>query len=268
MKRTTIRHIGDKYRQGERLAMLTAYDATFARLVDDAGVDMILVGDSLGMVVQGHETTIPVKLEDVIYHTACVVRGTKQALVIADLPFMSYQASGTQAMLAAGRAMKEGGAHAVKLEGGLEMAETTRLMTQAGIPVMAHIGLRPQRFHQMGGYKLQGRTEEEAAGLVREARAFEDAGAFSIVLEGVAVETAREITQAVAIPTIGIGCGPHCSGQVLVIYDLLGLNPDFRPSFVKVYTDGYKGITDAAKRYVDEVRSGCFPTEEHGFRRG
>jgi 3-methyl-2-oxobutanoate hydroxymethyltransferase len=239
MKRTTIKHIGEKYRQGERLAMLTAYDATFARLVDDAGVDMILVGDSLGMVVQGHETTIPVTLGDVIYHTACVARGTRQALVIADLPFMSYQASGTQ-----------------------------RLMTQAGIPVMAHIGLKPQRFHQMGGYKIQGRTEEEAAGLVREARAFEEAGAFSIVLEGVAVETAREITEAIKIPTIGIGCGPDCSGQVLVIYDLLGLNPDFRPSFVKVYADGYGSITDAAKRYVDDVRSGTFPTAEHGFRRG
>jgi 3-methyl-2-oxobutanoate hydroxymethyltransferase len=268
MKRTTIKHIGDKYRQGERLAMLTAYDATFARLVDDAGVDMILVGDSLGMVVQGHETTIPVTLGDVIYHTACVARGTKQALVIADLPFMSYQASGTQAMLAAGRAMKEGGAHAVKLEGGLEMARTAHLMTQAGIPVMAHIGLKPQRFHQMGGYKIQGKTESEAEALVTEAKAFEEAGAFSIVLEGVAVETAREITEAVGIPTIGIGCGPDCSGQVLVIYDLLGLNPDFRPSFVKVYADGYGSITDAAKRYVDEVRSGTFPTAEHGFRRG
>jgi 3-methyl-2-oxobutanoate hydroxymethyltransferase len=267
MKRTTIKHIGDKYRQGERLAMLTAYDATFARLVDDAGVDMILVGDSLGMVVQGHETTIPVTLDDVIYHTSCVVRGTKQALVVADLPFMSYQASGTQAMLAAGRAIKEGGAHAVKIEGGLEMARTAGLMTQAGIPVMAHIGLKPQRFHQMGGYRIQGRTEREAKDLIAEAKAFEEVGAFSIVLEGVAVETAREITDAVGIPTIGIGCGPHCSGQVLVIYDLLGLNPDFKPSFVKVYADGYNSITDAARRYVDEVRTGTFPTEQYGFRR-
>jgi len=267
MKRTTIRNIGEKYRRGERLAVLTAYDSTFARLVDDAGVDMILVGDSLGMVVQGHETTLPVTLGDVIYHTACVVRGTKNALVIADLPFMSYQASGTQAMLAAGRAMKEGGAHAVKLEGGLEMAKTVRLMTEAGIPVMAHIGLRPQRFHQMGGYRIHGRTEDEAARLAREAQAFEQAGAFSIVLEGIAMETAREITEAVAIPTIGIGCGPHCSGQVLVIYDLLGLNPDFRPSFVKVYADGYGHVTEAARRYVEEVRQGAFPTSEYGFPR-
>jgi 3-methyl-2-oxobutanoate hydroxymethyltransferase len=268
MARTTIKHIATKYRSGEKLAMLTAYDATFARLVDDVGVDMILVGDSLGMVVQGHETTIPVTLDDVIYHTSCVVRGTKQSLVVADLPFMSYQASGTQAMLAAGRAMKEGGAHAVKIEGGLEMTETAGLMTQAGIPVMAHIGLRPQRFHQMGGYRIQGRTEGEAKDLIAEAKAFEEAGAFSIVLEGIAVETAREITDAVNIPTIGIGCGPYCSGQVLVIYDLLGLNPDFRPSFVKVYADGYRDITDAARRYVDEVRTGTFPTVDHGFRRG
>lgn len=268
MKRVTIEQIRDKRRSGERLAMLTAYDATFARLVDDAGVDMILVGDSLGMVVQGHETTIPVTLEDVIYHTGCVARGTRRAMVIADLPFMSYQASRTQALLAAGRAMKDGRAHAVKLEGGMEMAETAHIMTAAGIPVMAHIGLRPQRFHQMGGYKIQGKTEREALELVTEAKAFEDAGSFSIVLEGIAIETAREITSAVSIPTIGIGCGPHCSGQVLVIYDLLGLNPDFNPSFVKVYADGYKGITDAAKRYVDDVRQGSFPTEEHGFRRG
>jgi len=268
MKRVTIEQIRDKHRRGERLAMLTAYDATFARLVDDSGVDMILVGDSLGMVVQGHDTTIPVTLDDVIYHTACVARGTRRAMVIADLPFMSYQASRTQAMLAAGRAMKDGCAGAVKIEGGTEMAETVRLMTAAGIPVMGHIGLRPQRYHQMGGYKIQGRTEAEARQLVSEARALEEAGAFSIVLEGVAIETAREITSSVNIPTIGIGCGPHCSGQVLVIYDLLGLNPDFRPSFLKVYADGYKGVTEAARRYVEEVRQGSFPTEEHGFRRG
>ena len=268
MKRITIEQIREKRRRGERLAMLTAYDATFARLVDDAGVDMILVGDSLGMVVQGHETTIPVTLADVIYHTACVARGTRRAMVIADLPFMSYQASKTQAMLAAGRAMKDGAAQAVKIEGGMEMVETARLMVAAGIPVMAHIGLKPQRFHQMGGYRIQGRTEAEAKDLVAEAKAFEEAGAFSIVLEGVAVETAREITSSVKIPTIGIGCGPHCSGQVLVVYDLLGLNPDFRPTFVKVYADGYKGITAAARRYVEEVREGTFPTEEHGFRRG
>lgn len=267
MARMTIRKIREKHRRGERLSMLTAYDATFARLLDGAGVDMLLVGDTLGVVIQGHETTIPVTLSDVIYHTRCVARGAERALVIADLPFMSYQASATQALLAAGRALKEGEASAVKLEGGMEMVETVRLMVAAGIPVVAHIGLRPQRIHQMSGYVAHGRTAEQAAELVAEARAFEDAGAFALVLEGVAIETAREITEAVAIPTIGIGSGPHCSGQVLVIYDLLGFNPSFRPSFLKVYADGSEFVTKAVKAYIDDVKAGAFPTEEHGVHR-
>ncbi|MFH1829265.1 MAG: 3-methyl-2-oxobutanoate hydroxymethyltransferase [Pseudomonadota bacterium] len=267
MKQITITQISEKHRKGEKLTMLTAYDSTFAAVLDNAGVDMILVGDSLGMVVQGHASTIPVTLDEVIYHTRCVSRGTNRALVVADLPFMSYQASKTQAMLAAGRAMKEGCASAVKIEGGLEMVESARLMTAAGIPVMAHIGLKPQRIHQMGGYKIQGKTKEQSAQLVEEAKAFEQAGAFSLVLEGIAMETAREITEACNIPTIGIGCGPHCSGQVLVIYDMLGLNPAFSPSFVKVYADGHKMITNAIKNYIDEVKSGVFPTEEYGHYR-
>jgi len=267
MARITIKKIADKYGVGEKLTMLTAYDSTFARMVDDGGMDMILVGDSLGMVVKGQETTLPVTLDDIIYHTRCVSRGSRNALVIADLPFMSYQASQTQAMLAAGRAMKEGNAGAVKLEGGLEMTETARLMVEAGIPVVAHIGLRPQRVHQMSGYRIQGKTEDDAEQLIEEARAFEKAGAFAIVLEGIAVETAKEITEAVSIPTIGIGCGPHCSGQVLVVYDLLGFNPDFVPSFVKSYAGGYSVITDAIRNYAEEVKAGTFPTEEHGYKR-
>ncbi|MFH0799130.1 MAG: 3-methyl-2-oxobutanoate hydroxymethyltransferase [Pseudomonadota bacterium] len=267
MNKITIPDMLGRYRKGEKLAMLTAYDATLGRLIDEAGVDMVLVGDSLGNVIQGRDTTLPVTLDEVIYHTACVSRGVKNALVIADLPFMSYQASRAQAMLAAGRAMKEGMAHAVKLEGGLEMAEAVSLMVAAGIPVMAHIGLRPQRVHQMGGYKIQGRTEEDAKSLVAEALAFEKSGAFSIVLEGVAIETARDITEAISIPTIGIGSGPHCSGQVLVIYDMLGLNPSMCPRFLKVYADGHKIVTGAVRTYIDEVRSGKFPTEEHGFYR-
>ena len=267
MKRITIPGILEKHRRGEKLAMVTAYDATFARLVDEAGVEMILVGDSLGMVIQGHATTIPVTLDDIVYHTRCASRGSQRALVVADLPFMSYQASRTQAMLAAGRAMKEGCAGAVKLEGGLEMAETAALMAAAGIPVMAHIGLRPQRVHAMGGYKIQGKSAAAAAELVAEARAFEQAGAFALVLEGVAIETAREITEAVAIPTIGIASGPHCSGQVLVIYDLLGMNPDFTPTFLKTYADGHGIVTDAVKRYVAEVKKGTFPAAQHGFHR-
>ncbi len=267
MVKIKITDIAKKYKHGERLTMLTAYDATMARLVDEAGIDMILVGDSLGMVVQGHDSTIPVTLDEVIYHTRCAARGAARALVVADLPFMSYQASATQALLAAGRAMKEGTAGAVKIEGGLEMTRTVSLMTAAGIPVMAHIGLRPQRVHQMGGYKIQGKTAGDAAQLVEEARAFEEAGAFSLVLEGIAIETAREITEAVGIPTIGIGCGPHCSGQVLVIYDLIGLNPTFSPKFLRTYADGHGMITNAVRSYIDDVRAGKFPTCEHGFHR-
>lgn len=267
MKRLTAPKILEKHARGEKLSMVTAYDSTFARLVDEAGVDMILVGDSLGMVIQGHDTTIPVKLDEVIYHSACVARGSRCALVVADLPFMSYQCSKTQAMLAAGRAMKEGLAGAVKLEGGMEMVETARLMAAVGIPVIAHIGLKPQSYHTMGGYKIQGKNRGDADRLVEEALAFEKAGAFALVLEGVAIETSAEITGAVSIPTIGISSGPHCSGQVLVIYDLLGMNPDFKPAFLKTYADGHKLITSAIEKYVGEVKSGKFPAESHGFHR-
>jgi len=267
MKRLTVPKILEKHSRGEKIAMLTAYDSTFARLVDEAGVDMILVGDSLGMVVQGHDTTIPVELEDVIYHTSCVARGSRSALVVADLPFMSYQCSRSQALLASGLALKEGMAGAVKLEGGLEMAETTSLIVAAGIPVMAHIGLKPQSYHTMGGYRIQGKSRDEANRLLSEARAFEEAGAFALVLEGVAMETAADITRAVSIPTIGISSGPHCSGQVLVVYDMLGMNPGFKPSFLKTYADGHKLITSAVEKYVDEVRRGIFPSEAHGFHR-
>ncbi len=267
MKPVTISTIQKMTDAGERLTMVTAYDATFARLVDEAGIDAILVGDSLGMVVQGHDTTLPVRLEDVIYHTACVSRATKRALVIADLPFLSYQITRAQAVLNAGRAIKEGGAKAVKLEGGMEMVDVVRSLTEVGIPVMAHLGLKPQSVHQLGGYKIQGRSAEDAAQIVEEARAMEKAGAFSIVLEGVVMETAEEVTEAVRIPTVGIAAGPHCDGQVLVIYDLLGMNPDFNPKFLKKYMDGYGLISDALKRYIADVRDGAFPTEDHGFHR-
>ena len=251
----------------EKIAMLTAYDYPFAQIADAAGVDIILVGDSLCTVVQGRKNTIPVTMEQMIYHTEMVVRATQSAMVVFDLPFMSYQASATQALLAAGRALKEGAAGAIKLEGGPEMVETVRLMVAAGIPVIAHIGLRPQRVHQMGGYVSQGRTSSQAAELIKEARAFEEAGAFALLLEGVAIETAREVTAAVKIPTIGIGSGPHCSGQVLVIYDLLGFNPAFRPSFLKVYADGGDVVTKAVKAYIEDVKGGAFPTEGHGVHR-
>ncbi len=245
--------------------MLTAYDATFAKILDESQIDMILVGDSLGMVVQGHETTIPVTLDEIIYHTKCVSRGTKSALVIADLPFMSYQASRTQAMLAAGRILREGNADAVKLEGGMEMVDTVRLMTAAGIPVIAHIGLKPQTIRMMGNYRIHGKNNEEAEALLAEASAFENAGAFMLLLEGVATETAADITSRVSIPTIGISSGPHCSGQVLVIYDLLGFDPSFHPKYLKVYADGKSFISDAVTKYASEVKTGKFPSEEHSF---
>lgn len=267
MKNISIPRILEKYHKGEKLTCLTAYDATIGRLVDESGIDIILVGDSLGMVIQGHANTLPVRLDDVIYHTQCVSRGVSNALVVADLPFMSYQASRTQALLAAGRALKEGSASAVKLEGGLEMSETVNLMVAAGIPVMAHIGLKPQRVNQMGGYKIQGKTKDEARLLIEEARAFESAGVFSIVLEGIAIETAKEITDAISIPTIGISSGPDCSGQVLVIYDMLGLNPNFKPKFLKTYADGHGIVTSAVKKFIEEVKNGKFPSEKHGFHR-
>lgn len=263
----TVPTLIEKYRKGERLTMITAYDATVARLVDAAGVDMILVGDSLGMVIQGHENTLPVTFDELIYHTRCVSRGAKNALIVADLPFMSYQASETKALLAAGRALKEGSAQAVKLEGGIEMVDSVARMTAAGIPVIAHIGLKPQNINIMGGYKVHGKTAAEAASLVAEARAFEKAGAFAILLECVAMETTKDVTAAVGIPTIGISAGPHCSGQVLVIYDMLGLNPEFQPKFLKVYVDGYSFMTGAVREYIDDVHSGKFPLEKHSFHR-
>jgi 3-methyl-2-oxobutanoate hydroxymethyltransferase len=267
IKKKTVPSLLKKYSAGKKLTMITAYDATFARISDDADIDMILVGDSLGMVVQGHDTTLPVTLEDIIYHTRCVSRGSKHSLVIADLPFLSYQASISQAILASGRAIKDGRAGAVKLEGGLEMVETVSQIHATGIPVMAHIGLRPQSVHRMGGYKIQGKDVDGTKLLLDEAKAFEEAGAFAIVVEGVTVETSKEITESVSIPTIGIASGPYCSGQVLVGYDLLGLNPNFNPNFLKKYANGYDIALNAIESFIDEVNDGTFPTVGHGLKR-
>jgi len=261
----TLPQLIKKYKNGDRLTMITAYDATFAKIAHDAGIDMILVGDSLGMVVQGRNDTISVTLDDIIYHTRCVSRGASNAFIIADLPFMSYQTSQTRAMLAAGKAMKEGRANAVKIEGGLEMADTVNLMSASGIPVIAHIGLRPQTVNTTGGYKIQGKTKDEAKLLMNEAIEFERAGASIILIEGVAMETTRDITNALSIPTIGIASGAHCSGQVLVIYDLLGFNPSFKPKFLKTYTNGYEMATNAIKKYIEEVSSGNFPDDLQSF---
>ncbi|MBX9622812.1 MAG: 3-methyl-2-oxobutanoate hydroxymethyltransferase [Gemmataceae bacterium] len=245
-----------------RLAVVTAYDYTAARLVDEAGVDAVLVGDSVGMVVQGHPTSLPVTLRDMIYHTRCVVRGVKRALVVTDLPFLSYQVSPRQAVKSAGRLVKEGGAHAVKLEGGERMAAAVRAVVDAGIPVMGHVGLTPQSVHQMGGFKVQ----READRLIADAKAVEAAGAFSIVVEGVPAEVGAAVTAAVGVPTIGIGAGPGCDGQVLVYHDLLGLFQDFAPKFVKRYADLGPQVTAAVGAYCREVRAGTFPGPEHSFR--
>ena len=248
--------------RGTKLAVVTAYDYTSARLADEAGVDAILVGDSLGMVVQGHPNSLPVTLGQVAYHTRCAARGVRRALVVADLPFLSYQVSPRQAVRNAGRLIKEAGAHAVKLEGGARMADTVRAVVAAGIPVMGHVGLTPQSVHLLGGFKVQ----RDAAQLLADAKAVEEAGAFALVVESVPAEVGAKVTQAVSIPTIGIGAGPGCDGQVLVFHDMLGLFTDFTPKFVKRYADLGSQVRSAVEAYCREVRDGTFPATEHSFR--
>jgi len=245
--------------------MVTAYDATFARLFDDAGMDVLLVGDSLGMVVQGLDSTLPVTVDEVIYHCRAVARGTRRAHLVGDMPFLSWQLSAEQALTNAGRFLSEGGAQSVKLEGGVDAAPTIERIVHAGIPVMAHVGLTPQSVHAMGGFRVQGKTEGAAARVLADAKAVAEAGAYSLVLEGIPTDLAKRITDEIDIPTIGIGAGPHCDGQVLVCYDLLGLTRDMKPKFVKRYAEFFEEGVAAARRYGDEVRAGTFPGEEHGF---
>lgn len=245
-----------------KLVVVTAYDYTSAYWCDAAGVDAILVGDSLGMVVQGQPTALPVTLAQMIYHTRCAARGTRRALLIADLPFLSYQASPACAVRSAGRLLKYGSAHAVKLEGGVRMAAMIRACVQAGIPVMGHIGLTPQAVHQLGGFRVQRDREQ----LLADAAAVVEAGAFALVLESVPADLAAEITAAVPIPTIGIGAGPDCDGQVLVFHDLLGLYPDFQPRFVKRYAELGDAIRNAVESFCREVRNGDFPASQHCYR--
>jgi 3-methyl-2-oxobutanoate hydroxymethyltransferase len=251
--------------RGDKIAMVTAYDATFARMFDAAGVDAMLVGDSLGMVIQGGTSTLPVTVEEICYHGRAVVRGTQRAHVIGDMPFMSYQAGAEQALANAGRMMKEGGFESVKLEGGREIADVVHRMVRMGIPVLGHVGLLPQRVHAMGGFKVQGRTTDAAEGILEDAIAIADAGAYALVIEGVPAPLAERITHAVEIPTIGIGAGAGCDGQILVGYDLLGLNDTLRPKFVKRFDEFFKRGIDATKSYIDEVRGGVFPGVEHSF---
>lgn len=247
-----------------KITMLTAYDAMFARLVDEGGADVILVGDSLGMVVQGHKNTLPVTVEHMAYHGAAVARSVERAQVVVDMPFLSYHVSVEEAVRNAGMLLKNG-AHAVKLEGGAERAETIRAIVQAQIPVMAHIGLTPQSFHAQGGFKVQGRGDAAADRLMQDALAVQEAGAYSLVLEGIPSRLASEISAALDIPTIGIGAGNGCDGQVLVIYDLLGMDKSFKPKFVKRFAHLHETITAAIGDYVEEVRSGAFPDDAHSF---
>lgn len=252
-------------RRGEKIVALTAYDATFARLEDEAGIDIILVGDSLGMVIQGHADTIPVTIDDVIYHTRACARGIKRALLVADMPFMSFQASVEQALVNAGRCLKEGGAGAVKLEGGEHIADTVRRLVEVGIPVMGHIGMRPQMVNIYGGYRIQGRKSEQAECIIRDAEAIQEAGAFSIVLEKIPRGLAAEITGRLKIPTIGIAAGPDCDGQILVNYDLFGLADQFNFKFVRRYLEMARDVRDAVSRWSEDIRSGSFPNDDESF---
>lgn len=263
-KKITIPEILKMKQAGKRITVLTAYDFPFTRLIDGCGVDVILVGDSVGVVFAGHDTTLPVTMDEMLYHVKAVRRADPKALVVADMPFMSYQTGIEDACRNCGRMIKEGGAEAVKVEGGSNMAHVIRAVSSIDIPVMAHIGLTPQSVHRMGGYKVQGRNEQ-AERIMDDALAVQHAGAFAVVLEGIPAKLAVEISAELTIPTIGIGAGPACDGQVLVIHDILGLCEKYSPKFVKRYVDLAPLISGAVKQYVDEVRAGEFPTEEHSF---
>lgn len=265
MSKTTIVDLNRMKKEGEKIAMITAYDAGQASLAESAGVDSILVGDSLGMVIQGHESTLPVTVDHMVYHTGMVTRSSRHAMVIADMPFMSH---GTceQALHSAGRLMQEGGAHMVKIEGGEAQLETVHHLTQRAVPVCAHLGLLPQSIHQLGGYKVQGRDRESASTLLNDARRMQDAGAQMLVLECIPAALADEITAALDIPVIGIGAGKGCDGQVLVWHDLLGITPGKTPGFSKNFMAGANSIEGAITAYVQAVRDGSFPAAEHCFQ--
>ena len=266
MPKTTILDIYKKKAEGRKISMLTAYDYPTAQIVDQAGIDMILVGDSLGMVVQGQNSTLPVTMDEMIYHTKMVCRAAQTAMVVGDMPFLSYQTSVEDAVRNAGRFLKETGCETVKLEGGSQMADVIRAIVNAGIPVVAHIGLTPQYVHMLGGFKVQGKDEAAREKVLADARAVEEAGAFSVVLEAVPSVLAKEITGMLRIPTIGIGAGPDCDGQVLVLHDLLGLFDRFTPKFVKKYANLRDQALKAVKDYKQEVESGSFPSKEHSFK--
>ena len=264
MSRITLPKLHKLHADGVKIAMLTCYDSSFAALLEEAGVECLLIGDSLGMVLQGHDSTLPVALEDMAYHTACVARGSRTAFIIADLPFGSYQESREQAYRSAARLMAAG-AHMVKLEGGAEFARSVGFLTRRGIPVCGHLGLTPQSVHQLGGYRVQGRTADAGDQLLADAVALQDAGAGMIVLEAIPAELARRVTAELHVPTIGIGAGPDCSGQVLVLHDMLDVFPGRRAKFVPNFMSGAPSIADAVAAYVRAVKDGSFPAAEHSF---
>ena len=265
MMKNTVSTFREQKAKGEKISMLTAYDYSTAKLMDEAGINGILVGDSLGMVMLGYEDTLPVTMEDMIHHTAAVCRGAKNTLVVGDMPFMSYQVSVEEAVYNAGRLMKEGRCQAVKLEGGASVCPQIRAITNASIPVMAHIGLTPQSINAFGGFKVQGKSEEAAKKLLEDAKAVEEAGAFAVVLECVPAKLAELISKSISIPTIGIGAGDGCDGQILVYQDMLGLFSDFTPKFVKKYANVGEMMTQAFRDYIADVQEGSFPAPEHTF---
>jgi 3-methyl-2-oxobutanoate hydroxymethyltransferase len=265
-KKVTSTGLRERKARGEKIAAVTAYDVAFARLADRAGMDIVLVGDSLGMVVQGLPNTLPVTLDEMIYHSRLVARGTQHAQIVADMPFLSYQTSVEDGVRAAGRLLKEGAAEAVKLEGGEEVADLVARLVSIGIPVMGHVGMTPQSVHKFGGFKLQGRSDEQAQSILADARALAEAGAYAIVVENVPAGLAATITKAIAIPTIGIGAGPSCDGQVLVMHDLLGLDPDWSPRFARRYAELGEATLTAFGAYIADVRSGAFPSDKESAK--
>ncbi|HAC15998.1 MAG TPA: 3-methyl-2-oxobutanoate hydroxymethyltransferase [Bacteroidetes bacterium] len=264
-QKITTRTVVDMKSKGEKISMITAYDFTMARIVDHAGIDIILVGDSASNVMAGHETTLPITLDQMIYHTSCVVRGVDRALVVADLPFMSYQVTIKEALISAGRMMKEAGAHAIKLEGGTFVADTVKRIVDAGIPVMGHLGLTPQSIYKFGTYKVRAKEEAEAAQLIEDAKKLQEAGCFAIVLEKIPADLAAKVTKELNIPTIGIGAGGSCDGQVLVVHDMLGLTKDFKPRFIRRYLNLFEEMSGAVTNYVNDVKSGDFPSKDEQY---
>ncbi|GAA5522288.1 3-methyl-2-oxobutanoate hydroxymethyltransferase [Aliifodinibius salicampi] len=263
--KVTTQTIVDMKGEERKISMLTAYDFTMAKIIDRAGIDIILVGDSASNVMAGYDTTVPMTLDHMIYHSSCVVRGVETALVIADLPFMSYQVTPKEALISAGRMMKEAGVHGVKLEGGKPVVETIRKIVEAGIPVMGHLGLTPQSIYKFGTYKVRATESEEAQQLLEDAKKLEEAGCFSIVLEKIPAGLAEKVTNQLSIPTIGIGAGKKCDGQVLVAHDMLGLNKEFKPRFLRRYADLDTKMTEAVQNYIRDVQSGDFPNEEEQY---